>query len=262
MFFRRISKALTERAKSSDSAPSDQRLHYRQNQLAGQKIEFLVCNRGGMVFEGAFQDASVNGTSALFTLSNDPGLKVGEIVDVFIAATKQESHVRTPAKVTYVEKGGEQHWRYAFEFMSVGDLYSQLDEYYSRVFNRRQHERVRIPPEQAIRAKLIWGESALSCRVSDISAGGMSTVLPEKKALQLESIDELQIQISLPRSKKNLNGGGTIRTRNQLTGRRLFGIQFELETEDGFRSHCDQLERFIEERRAHLERWEQSIRSA
>ena len=262
MFFRRLSKALSERTKPTKAKQDNHRRHYRQRELAGKSVEFLVCTRTGLVFEGEFIDASVKGISALFTLAKDPGLQIGDTVEVFVSAEQEETHVRTPARVVYVEKGGDQHWRYAFEFTSIGNLYSQLDEFYSRIFNRREYRRVSIPPEQAVRAKVLWDEQALNCRVHDISIGGMSTVLPAEKASLLDSVRRLGLEISLPKTKQVLNGFGFIRSRTALAGRTLFGIQFDLTDGMGSARNQEHLERYVAERHALIKRWERSTRSA
>lgn len=264
MFFKKKPKAPLPAPveDTSSESPENHRRNYRRDQLSQETFEFVVRDSTGTEFQGEFLDASISGAAARFTLSNEPGLQLGDVVEVCIGALNHERRVETPARVVYVEPGGDQHWRYAFEFTSPGNLYSQMDEFHAQIFNRRKDRRIQIPPEQAIRAKLKWGQNSLDCKLYDLSIGGMSTVLTDDKAQRLDGIERLRVTIELNHGEAPIEGAATIGHREQLPGRMLFGIQFKLDGENGFRAHQATLDRFISARRVVIERWERAIRSA
>jgi len=262
MFFRRKPKSSEKANELPDTLPDNKRKHYRREQTSQDSIEFKVRNSDNVEFLGDFVDASIGGAAARFTLANEPGLSIGDVVEVCIKAQNQETGIVTPAKVVYVEPGGDQHWRYAFEFTSVGNLYAQMDEFHAQIFNRRRDRRILIPPEQAIRAKILWGENSMDCKLHDLSIGGMSTVLADEKAQRLEGIERVRVQIDLHLNGQIIEGAAFLRHRKTLPGRVLLGVEFKLEGENGFRASQAELDRFITARRIVIERWERAIRSA
>ena len=262
MFFRRKPKSSEKASDPASTLSNNKRKHYRREQTSQDSIEFKVRVSDDAEFIGEFVDASIGGAAARFTLANEPGLSIGDVVEVCITAQNQETGIRTPAKVVYVEPGGDQHWRYAFEFTSIGNLYAQMDDFHAQIFNRRKDRRILIPPEQAIRAKILWGENSMECKLHDLSTGGMSTVLLDEKAQRLEGIERVRIQIDLYLNGQIIEGAALLRHRKVLPGRVLLGVEFNLEGENSFRTSQAELERFITARRIVIERWERAIRSA
>ena len=262
MFFRRKPKSPETPSEPADTLPENKRKQYRGKQTSQDSIEFKVRKSDDVEFEGEFVDASIGGAAARFTLANEPGLSVGDEVEVCITAKNRDRGIETPAKVVYVEPGGDQHWRYAFEFTSIGNLYAQMDEFHAQIFNRRKDRRIQIPPEQAIRAKILWGENSMDCKLHDLSIGGMSTLLLDEKAQRLEDIERVRVQIDLHLNGQIIEGPAFLRHRKILPGRVLLGVEFKVEGEGGFRANQAELDRFITARRIVIDRWERAIRSA
>ncbi len=262
MFFRRKPKASRDEEAPKAELPKNKRRHYRREQTSAEAIQFKLKLEDDVEFLGEFIDASIGGAAARFTLANDPGLKVGDEVLVCITGKHHETGIETPARIVYVEPGGNQHWRYAFEFTSIGNLYAQLDEANAPIFNRRRNRRILIPPEQAIRAKLLWGSNVIDCKLYDLSTGGISVLLKSETAERLEGIERVRVQIDLHGNNQIIEGAADIRYRKTLPGRVMFGIQFCEEGQNSIGKHEVELDQFIRVRRLVIERWERAIRSA
>ncbi len=240
-------------------SPSELRGAYRRQRSRTFDLVVSVRMSTGEEYPGELLDVSVGGASARFTLAEDPGLKLGDVVEVAIRSRTREDFVRTPGRVVHTEPGGEQHWRYGFAFVSIGNLYSQLDEFYARFFNRRKSPRVLVPAEHRLTTHIMWGNHELSCQVHDLSTTGMCAAVPQDKASELEGIDRLRLRFRLPGVAEPLAGPATITNRHATLGRVLLGIEFDLEREEGLARHAEDLRAYVERRCAEIARWEAAI---
>ncbi len=248
--------------KPEETLPPDGRECYRRKQSKILVLRATVHPESGGAFEGEFLDVSVGGTAVRFTLAADPGMHAGDVAELTIKSKDRREYVRTPARVVYVAPGGEQHWRYGFEFISIGNLYSQLDEFYARFFNRRSSPRVPVPAEQRIPVKVLWGDNELAGKAHDLSATGMSLAIPEDKAERLAEIERVRLRFRIPGIEEELYGPATIRHRLPTLGRALFGIEFDLEREDGLGASAEALRNYAFKRQEELDRWDAALGAA
>lgn len=248
-------------AQAEAAAPDDRRERYRRG-AGSSPMQVFVSREGETEFTGEFIDVSAGGAAARFTLANDPGMKAGEIVSLTIKSSTRDNFVRTPARVVYSEPGGDQHWRYGFQFVSTGDLYSQLDEFYSRFFNRRGSPRVKAPAERRVTIALLWGDNEQPGTAHDVSGTGMCVAIPLDAVARLQGIERVRLRFRLPGSETVHYGPARILHRNRVVGRMLLGIEFDLEREDGLTRTWAELEAFVQERHREVERWERAVRGS
>ena len=249
MIFRR-------KAKAPAQATAERRQQYRKRQSKSCALTIVLQTPAGPV-HGDFLDLSVQGAGARFPLEHDPCLQPGAVVELSITSLRH-GEVRTPARVVYGQQDGERHLRYGFAFISLGDLYAQLDAFYSRLFNRRRSQRVRPALDRKIGFELAWRQQTLSAPVHEISATGVGLVLPQEEAFRLDGIDELAVRFRLPDVRDALAGRAWIRNRARSGARTFLGLEFDLAPGSGLARHEPALRSYVERRAAEIERWESS----
>jgi hypothetical protein len=222
-------------------------------------MEVRVRAASGAEFAGELMDVSIGGVAARFTLADDPGLAHDDVVDLVVGSPDHDHAVRALARTIHVEQGGPQHWRYGFDFVDAGDLYSQLDAFYARYFNRRRAPRVEVPPEQRITTRLEWSGGRLVCPVFDLSTSGMSTLVAPDKATKLATVGKFYATLRLPGLDAEL--GGPVRVEHCTPARHqvLVGMGFHRRVPGGFREHERHLAAYVEKRLAELARWESTL---
>jgi c-di-GMP-binding flagellar brake protein YcgR len=261
MFFGRRKKGAPS-SSGNEPAHREKRGSYRRPEAPRHHLDVNVHTASGESFPGELVDVSVGGAAARFTLAHDPGLARDEVVELCLAGPDRPSAVQTAARVIYVEQGGAQHWRYGFDFIDVGDLYSQLDEFYAQCFNRRRAERVEVPPEGRVLTRLEWSGGKVDCSVHDISTVGMGAWLAPDKASRLEGAVRLYARLRLPGVGSEIGGPVVLQHRTPVRSRMLIGFGFDLSAEGGFRDFERELSEYVQRRREEIDRWEAAIGTA
>lgn len=234
----------------------NRRRSYRKRRSPHRVIEVYVITPSG-VTQGEFLDLSVQGLGARFPIEHDPQLAADDVVELTIESP-EHGRVMTPARTVYGQPDEERYIRYGFEFINIGNLYSQLDSFYARLFNRRGSERVRPSLDQSVPITLTWGRKELEAQVHEISATGAGLVLPMADAFRLQGVDEVGVRFRLPGLKDDFRGTARILNRKQSGGKVFLGVAFDLGEESALRPLQPRLERFVEERAREIDRWEQS----
>jgi c-di-GMP-binding flagellar brake protein YcgR len=246
MFFRNKKTART----------SNRRKNYRKGQSPAYSLSVEVVTPSGPT-AGEFLDLSVQGVGARFLLEHDPRLARGDVVELTIASLSH-GKVKTPARVIYSQSSAPRHVRYGFEFINIGNLYSQLDNFYARLFNRRASIRVRPALDRKVRLRLSWKVNELEANVNEISTGGVGLIMNEADALRLKDVEEVGVAFRLPGVKLEFSGKARILNRKTAGERVFLGLAFDLTDPQGLVLQAAELQKFVEERTAEMERWEQS----
>lgn len=228
--------------------PENLRQQYRRDTEDEGNMNLTVRIAGGE-YTGSLLDLSVGGAAARFGLAQDPGIQLGDMVEVVVSTTARNRNVTTPAEVVYSRQDGDATLRYGFRFTSIGNLYSQLDESFAGYFNRRAG--VRVEPAQSfpLQVTVSYDCEELKATARDISISGLALPLSPKQAQLVCDAKELRVEVALPEISKRVQGVVTIRYRNKLPdGRVLHGLEFILNRPGGFDQGLDDIWAYIEKR--------------
>lgn len=234
----------------------EQRGSYRRRQTPRKDIAVHVLTPSG-TFQGDFRDISVQGVGAAFRLSNDPGLGEDDVVEVAVKCGMR-NEIATPARTVYSQVENEGRVRYGFQFINEGNLYSQLDNFYARLFNRRGSPRVRPALEHSVVASIGWRSNELDVILADVSATGAGLTLPITDAYQLAGIDLLRIRFDLPGVRDTLEGTVRIEKRKQSGARAWMGVSFDFDAAGNLNAQAGELAAFVDRRVEEMEGWESS----
>jgi hypothetical protein len=237
------------------SDASDRRTHYRATRGRLDKIGATVFLPSGEPVRCEFCDASTRGASVRVLLEH-AYMGVGDAVELEVTAPDQHS-VRTPARIVSSRQDGDRHIRYGFEFINLGNLYAQLDEFYARWFNRRRDHRGPAELDARTPVRLSWSGHFLQVSINELSRGGLGLALTPEQAVLLERIDEVELAFQLPGCEA-MSGTAHVRHRTPLESRVLVGLEFELDSPLGFSRHCAALAEYLEERDRKRATWASS----
>lgn len=234
----------------------NRRAAYRKRQCKAYALSVLATGPRGSV-PGQFLDLSMGGVGAAFARAKDPQWKVGEVVELVIQSLSH-GKVQSPARVIYAKPVEDGRVRYGFAFLDSGDLYAQLDTFYSRLFNRRSSMRVRPSLDRKIKLTLSWPGGLAESTISEISATGVGLWVDEAAAQRLAEVERVGVEFRLPDMREGFRGHARIVNRTSAPGRTLLGLAFDLDEPEGLLQHAQALEAFIDARAAEMERWESS----
>ena len=245
MFFRKRESKLENRRES-----------YRKRQSRAHQVDLKVVTPSGST-QGEFIDISVLGLGARFPFERDPMLSSDDVIELLIECGPNGS-VQTPARVVRSREDGEGFVRYGFEFINQGNLYSQLDSFFSRLFNRRSSVRIRPSLEREVKMQLAWKGHRVEAVVSEISNKGAGIVLPITATYQIKGVDEVLASFDLPGVKHHFEGRARVCSRKASAGKVFVGLAFEMEGPQAFGDVAQLLESFVSERAREMVRWDRS----
>jgi hypothetical protein len=234
----------------------EQRGSYRRRQTPRKDIALHVVTESG-TFQGDFRDICVQGVGAAFRLTNDPSLEEDDVVQVVVRCGMREE-ISTPARTVYGQVENDGRVRYGFQFINEGNLYSQLDTFYARLFNRRGSPRVRPALEHRVTATIGWRSNELDVVLGDVSATGAGLTLPITDAYQLQGIDRFRIRFDLPGVRETFQGEVRVEKRKRSGAWAWMGVSFEFDAGGNLGELAGDLASFIDRRVDEMEGWESS----
>jgi hypothetical protein len=234
----------------------EERGSYRRRQTPRKDIAVHVVTPAG-TFQGDFRDISVQGVGAAFRLGNDPGLSEDDVVEVAIKCGMR-SEISTPARTVYGHLENDGRVRYGFQFVNEGNLYSQLDNFYARLFNRRGSPRVRPALEHSVVVNVAWRSNSLDAILCDISATGAGITMTIADAYQLQGIDRLRLRFELPGVREAFAGEARVEKRKQSGARAWMGVSFDFDAGGSLSELAGELAAFVDRRVDEMAGWESS----
>lgn len=203
---------------------------------------------------GELHDLTARGAGVCIPTENDPVLASGEVVELLFGRARRP-RVATPARVVSVSSLGDGQHRYDVEFIDEGDLLPQLEEFCRASFNRRGG--VRLPMKgRHVGVSLWWPEGRCTATVSDLSRTGLGFSAPLATATSLEPGKRVRCYFRLPGVARPLEGSAVVRHAVKLEGRRVLGLEFDLEDPAGLSRRMPEIQNFIRRRAAELDAWE------
>lgn len=234
----------------------EQRGSYRRRQTPRKDIAVHVLTADG-TFQGNFLDISVQGVGASFRLTNDPTLSQDDVVEVVVRCGMRDE-ITTPARTVYGQVENDGRMRYGFQFINEGNLYSQLDNFYARLFNRRGSVRVRPALEHSVVATIGWRSNELDVILSDVSATGAGITMPLTDAYQLGGVDRMRMRFELPGVRDAFEGEVRVEKRKQSGARAWMGVSFDFDAGGNYDAMSGELASFVDRRVEDMEGWESS----
>ena len=247
-FWKRKAKS---RKEHPDADVQRRRQSYRSKPSEQQQATAAVHMPSGEVVAAGIVDVSGSGAALRVPLEADPALARGDVIELSVMLPGR-APVKTPAEVVFCEQDGEREMRYGFRYTNFGNLYSQLDEHYARLFNRRHSRRAAATLEQRIPIRLTWRGFLVDSRIHDISEGGIGVVMSRAEAAQLRGAERVQGSFKIDPQAEPLEGMLDVMHRDELAGEVLLGLRFVFEDAQGFGRHAGTIEGFVNQRN---ERW-------
>ena len=177
----------------------------------------------------------------------------GDVYQVTIGCEVQPD-IATPVQLRSMAEEGDA-WHYGFEFVDVGGLYEQLDDFFVHYLNRRHDERLRLAGQDRIELTMEWEGGRRQVQVYDISRSGVGFGLSAQELPALEEGARVGVRFRLPGTGLELAGHATLARLTLLGARFVLGLAFDFEEPGGLALQRRQLERFIAERRRLREAW-------
>jgi c-di-GMP-binding flagellar brake protein YcgR len=249
MFFQK------KKPKSAPKEKADGRAHYRKRAMKAQRLEATLRVEKWDPLPVELVDLTIRGAGVRVPFASDRNLKIGDVIEIAIGSMMR-TEVVTPAKVVNVRPAGESHVRYGLEFVNLGNLYSQLDSFYCRHFNRRRAMRVIPALGRKLPATLIWHGGELRTSVYDLSERGIGLALTRDSAVRVAEFQRFEVRFKLPGTDLELHLAIHAKQRTQLNQHALLGAEFVFEGPRGVKAHVPALREFVERRAAEMAQWE------
>lgn len=211
------------------------------------------------VIPGDLHDLHVNGGSVTIPMDLAGDLTPGVIVQLTVAHPGHGWTVATPACVRHSYPEGAGQTRIGFAFMNVGNLYAQLDNAMVRYFNRRRGTRFFTALDQSFEAQCTYKGENITGRIHDLSRVGMALIVDKQFNGGLEDECDLAIRFTLPESEEEISGEGRIVSARDLGEHTFYGIDFDVEDEQGFGAHQELISKYVLERHHLTEDYEQAL---
>jgi hypothetical protein len=248
---------LTNRGTAGQGAADERRRTLRiQLSLEG---EFLFPD--GKKAPCTICDLSIRGAEARVHEIDSELLTEGTTCELKVTGPRREWHVCTPVVLRSRKKSDPGWFRIGAEFEKLGDRYGQMETCMAPYFNRRKSRRVNVPVDQGLSVQMGRGRERTSARVRDISSGGVSVTLAKVQALPFVLHAEIEVSMTLPGSKKEMNGKAVIRHIEAVDKMSILGLEFDLSAKDGFSRHSRAIGRFVRRMERSMRRVLRSVRT-
>lgn len=235
-------------------ARSERRRQYRIPQSKKNPLT-VALKVGQEVIPGELLDLSAHGVGLNVNREKGKALNLGDAIEVGITRLSH-GKVITPAKVVYMASGSEKMQRIGVEFINIGNLYSQLDGLFARVFNRRASNRVRPSLDRKLYVHLSWGGTSHKGTVVNISETGLGLTMPAADAGSLVGVKDVSISMRLPGESTDLQGRAIVRSVSVVGDRVIVGLMFDFDSP--LEQHKPAIVNYIERRVIEIEKWESS----
>ena len=236
------------------------RAAYRRRQTQAHRLSISVHTANGEEYQGVFQDLSIGGASAKFTIS-ESALSVGEIVRVTVGSLTRTAKVVVRARVMFsTEAQGGRHC--GFQFTEPAVLAKQIDGFYGRFFNRRKSQRVGMPLDKKIYVYLFLTGSEIKTELVDLSLDGMQLRTTRALAKEFVTANHTHLRFTLPGQSQEIRGRAAILRRSQCREIVTMGLAFDLLQENGIANHTAALNSWVVHRSNEIAKWDSSLSKA
>jgi hypothetical protein len=145
--------------------------------------------------------------------------------------------------------------RYGFEFIDLGGLYEQLDDFFVRYLNRRRDERIRLIGKERIPLAMEWPGGRRAVHISDVSKTGMGFGLLPQDLPALEEGARVGVRFRLPGQAAEHAGEAELSRLTLLADRFVLGLAFDFDDPGGLALRRAELDAYVDERLRLREAW-------
>jgi c-di-GMP-binding flagellar brake protein YcgR len=231
----------------------NKRRYYRVLRTTNPPLTVTLEQASGGCLFAECDDISMGGAGVRFHPDRDPKLVAGQEVLLTFQAISRPDAIRARARVVSVTPQPDKHVRYGFEFTNQAELYAQMDSYYARYFNRREHMRVLPDHSERILAHIRWARGELSSRVHDVSVGGLGLLVPVESAQLLAGVTSVHVSLHLPGGQSELRLPCLLRSCRSLVKQALLGVEYE--KGPALEEAAPQLARYVEQQLARVQQY-------
>lgn len=246
---------LFRRKPKSGESRAERRRQYRIPQSKKHPLSATL-KRENESIQAEFVDVSVHGAGLRVTAERGAKLELGNVLEITVMSLSH-GKVTTPGKLVHKESDGK-HTRLGFEFVNIGDLYSQLDAFYARIFNRRRAVRVRPELDRKLTVVMRWSGKEMKANVTNVSETGVGISLPAETATQIEGVEKVAIQFKLPGAAEDLQGHAFVRNKNAVSGQVVYGLMFDFDQPGSLTTRRAEIGAYVEKRAEEIAKWESS----
>ncbi len=243
------------RNKPKTTARGERRRQYRIPQSKKHPLSATL-KRDNETLQAEFLDVSVHGVGLRVTAERGGKLTLGDVLELTVMSLSH-GKVTTPGKLVHMESDGKSA-RLGFEFVNIGDLYSQLDAFYARIFNRRRAVRVRPELDRKMTVLMRWSGKELKAHVTNVSETGIGIAVPVANAKDLENVEKVAIQFKLPGTGEPLHGAAFVRNKATVAGQVICGLMFDFDQESSLALRRSEIGVYVEKRAEEIAKWESS----
>lgn len=238
------------------TARIERRRQYRIPQSKKHPLSATL-KQGETTLQAEFLDVSVHGVGLKLSAERGDKLELGDVVELTVMSFSH-GKVTTPGKLVHKESDGK-FVRVGFEFVNIGDLYSQLDAFYSRVFNRRRSVRVRPELDRKLTVVMRAANKELKATVTNVSDTGLGIVMPMESGAELGNVEVVAIQFKLPGASEPLHGAASVRNKSTASGQFLCGLMFDFDQQSSLATRRGEIAAYVEKRAEEIAKWESSL---
>ncbi len=231
---------------------SNNRDQYRQALPNPRTFDVTLKTQVGPPIKAEAADLTMTGCGIRVLLEDDPALAPGDVIEVTLRNAKDDWTVSTPVRVCHVAQSGFRHLLYGFEFINIGNLYSQMDNAFAKFFNRRAERRVQPNLDEQTPVSLKAGEYAISGVMHDISDTGLGVIVLHQQGAPLVKDTRIALRFKLPNVRKEMVGHGWVRRIDTISGKIVAGIEFDFEEAGGIVKGQALIAEFIKRRQQEM----------
>lgn len=230
---------------------------YRQPQTQAHRLSISARAANGEEFAGVFQDLSIGGASAKFTI-NASALLPGEIVVLTIGSLTRTAKVIAKARVMFCKDSpGGRHA--GFQFTEPAVLLKQIDGFYGRFFNRRRAKRVGMPLDKKIPVSLFLTGKEIKTELVDLSVDGMQLRTTRAVSKEFDGANHIFFKFTLPGQTEMIQGRAAILRRTQSREIVTLGLAFDMVQDKGVSRHVAALNSWILHRTNEISKWDSTL---
>ena len=201
----------------------------------------------GQTFEGACLDLGAGGASARFHLAQDPGLRIDDVVVLFVETLARVDGLEAAARIVYALPDGD-GIVYGFEFVRAPGLMNGLARFFVRFFNRNLRRPVGTKPFDEIPIRVETEHDRFESLIEGISLESVDLILSGEEISRLEGCSRLELAFCLPDSDAVIHGPARMRGCSIRGGSWLVRFAFDLDAPHGVAQHTSSIEGYVFQR--------------
>ncbi len=242
--------------KKTKGATADHRRHYRKapgkKHALTARVQLPV---SGTVLPAAVLDVSAGGTSLQIEGGGDE-LGVGATLWVAFASLRTRAEVPIQAHVVSVMKTKDGATRYGMAFADPDELFTRLEPYFLKFFNRRRLQRVLPELGRSMKAD-VRSEDGGGFRldIQDLSEEGIGLALHSEEVEWFGANESFDIEFKIPGANVLWNGTGERIHMTPLKGSHRGGLAFHEPDAKVTPAH-GALEVWLNTRRVAMAKWD------